>query len=746
MVRYSHRLLAITAILLAFIGNLTKTKGEVSATGKIVSGKSTKETSNIKIYAKKIVHNSEANTTTATENVKINYNKYYMSADKITFNHNTNRIIASGNIKLIDSNKHIIYAQNLDITNNFKNGIIKEIKIDIPNKTYLSAKSATLTDGRNTTIDQGTYTACSSCYEKTKFPPFWLIKSKKIILNSNAHTIRIEKAHLDLFGIPVAYIPILELPDETVKRKTGFLTPNISYNTSDETFGIVIPYYVVISKSSDATFNFKAYPRIGIVNEIEFRKLFSNGIHKLLALYMYRTNQNDQNQYSQTTTPIHQAKISSIAKFQINPTWILGWHGTIKNHQDSYYTNYTTNYENNNEIYLIGTGKKNKIDIRALYVYNMENISPKQANVLPLIDYNYFSPQSFAGGELSVAANITAISRDEDSTKKQHSSKLWIPDGYNNRLTVDAEWKRNLIGPFGTLLTPIAAIRGDVHQLNIEKDINYSNNIMRATVTTGIDARYPIVAITKNSRHIFEGIAQLYLRTNELYEKSIPNEDSQSLVLDSTSIFARNKFSGFDRIEGGSRTNIGIRYHGHINNLLTINSLIGQSIHLYGKNSFAFQDYIRVEQNSGLKNDQSDYIGAISISTPSNFMFYAQTLIDREKFKLQRTDMKFTYKNDSFTSNINYIHIPEDLIKGYELIDSIKSNFTLNLNDNFSAKLSLTWNIHEKDQFPGHSIGLSYKNDCATFDITYGRLSTRLDNYIITARLSLRTIGNMSTS
>ena len=39
----------------------------------------------------------------------------------------------------------------------------------------------------------------------------------------------------------------------------------------------------------------------------------------------------------------------------------------------------------------------------------------------------------------------------------------------------------------------------------------------------------------------------------------LPNEDAQSLVFDASTLFETNKFSGFDRTEGGIRANLGIK-------------------------------------------------------------------------------------------------------------------------------------------------------------------------------------------
>ena len=43
-----------------------------------------------------------------------------------------------------------------------------------------------------------------------------------------------ENAQLEFFGVPMAYMPYFSTPDPTVKRKTGFLMPGF---TSDTTYG-----------------------------------------------------------------------------------------------------------------------------------------------------------------------------------------------------------------------------------------------------------------------------------------------------------------------------------------------------------------------------------------------------------------------------------------------------------------------------------------------------------------------------
>ncbi|MDZ7823339.1 MAG: LPS assembly protein LptD [Ahrensia sp.] len=81
---------------------------------------------------------------------------------------------------------------------------------------------------------------------------------------------------------------------------------------------------------------------------------------------------------------------------------------------------------------------------------------------------------------------------------------------------------------------------------------------------------------------MLEPIAQIYVRPNEMLAGVLPNEDAQSLVFDYSNLFSRDKFSGYDRTEGGTRANIGLRYTGTFNNGWGISAIAGQSYHLAG--------------------------------------------------------------------------------------------------------------------------------------------------------------------
>ncbi|MGO4841128.1 LPS assembly protein LptD, partial [Rhizobiaceae sp. 2RAB30] len=131
-------------------------------------------------------------------------------------------------------------------------------------------------------------------------------------------------------------------------------------------------------------------------------------------------------------------------------------------------------------------------------------------------------------------------------------------------------------------------------------------------------------------------------RPDESYsgKLGIPNEDAQSFVFDATTLFERDKFSGYDRIEGGTRANIGFRYSGSFGGGWTTNAIVGQSYHIAGDNSFDNPDLVNVGAYSGLETERSDYVGLVGFATPFGLSASASTRRDVQTLDVRRADFR----------------------------------------------------------------------------------------------------------
>ena len=165
----------------------------------------------------------------------------------------------------------------------------------------------------------------------------------------------------------------------------------------------------------------------------------------------------------------------------------------------------------------------------------------------------------------------------------------------------------------GQMITPFFQLRGDVASLNVDNQPGVANYIAtgqselaRAMPAAGVEYRYPFVDVEPWGTQTIEPIAQLILRPNETGIGKFPNEDSQSLVFDDSNLFSIDKFSGWDRVEGGSRVNAGLQYTAQVNRAGSLNVLFGQSYQLFGQNSFAGSRY---HQYRAGKRPRQDRLG-----------------------------------------------------------------------------------------------------------------------------------------
>ena len=726
-----------------------------------------------------LVYDNDQNTIMAVGGVQIEYGGNRLVAQRVTYDRNTSRLIASGNVEIVEKDGNRIYADEIDITDDFRDGFVNTLRIESVDKTYFAAESAKREGGTVTTFNNGVYTACEPCEEKPDRPPIWRVKARKIIWNGQAKTVRFERANFEFFGMPIAYLPFFEIADPTVKRKSGFLFP--SFEQSDETgFGIRIPYYFALSPTYDLTVAVTGFTKQGFLGEAEWRQQFNNGSYslKIAGISQRDPEAFDANRVNSSVTD--RGMIGTKGEFKINPRWTFGWDVLVQSDKNFSYTydiEGYTDYVHRSEIYLTGLNDRNYFDLRAMHFEVQEDVldSPssrddKQPYVLPNFDYAYTPDEPVAGGELNIDVNAQALYRDELQVFPANAiekERIPGPEGADGRITAEAEWRRSLVTDSGVVITPLLQARGDTIFTDyssgtstaignfapggtaIETDIRSA--YYRYMATAGLEARWPILFSTSSSTHVLEPMAQLFVRPDAPYQDviGIPNEDAQSLVFDATSLFERDKFSGYDRIEGGTRANLGIRYSGVLPNGWSLNGLFGQSYHLAGDNPYAAPDLVNVGAYSGLETDVSDFVGLFGVGTPHGFSASLGGRFDEETFDLRRTDVRAGYTSRPLSLSVQYAFIEEQPLYGPEGDrQEVTGTGRIRFFENWSAFGSATYDI-ESQTVIANSIGFAYDDECFIYAMGFQQTRNPLTGEVrekFGLNISLRTLGQFGTS
>ena len=95
------------------------------------------------------------------------------------------------------------------------------------------------------------------------------------------------------------YFPTLRIPDPSVKRANGFLTPEINHSSVTGT-ELNLPYFVAINKSSDVIFKPKISTSKNVSLGVEYRKLFKKSD---LSVDMFLTNDRNSSNKSKASLP-----------------------------------------------------------------------------------------------------------------------------------------------------------------------------------------------------------------------------------------------------------------------------------------------------------------------------------------------------------------------------------------------------------------------------------------------------------
>lgn len=713
------------------------------------------------LAANELVYNNDTEKVIARGAVQINYGGYKLVARQVEYNQKTGRLTAHGNIELIEPTGNRVYADNMDLSDDFANGFINALRIETTDLTKLAATSGERVNGEEMILNHAVYTACTPCATNPTHRSLWQIKAERVVQNGRTHTIRLEKARFEMFGRPIAYIPVLEMPDHTVKRKTGFLFPQFSY-AQKLGLGITAPYYIALAPDMDATISPTVLTRQGFLLEAEFRKRFHNGEATLRAAGIDQWNPQVFTGNTSDRREDFRGMVASEGRFKINPRWTFGWDvmaQTDNNFSRTYDLDRLDDRIHANQIYLSGLGRRNSFDLRAFY-FDIQDADPndtleRQQAIAQTLDHEYIVPQPVLGGELSITTNLTNVERDlNDSYTVLGVNRFRGLEGGTTRLTSEMEWKRQFVVPGGLVLTPLLAARGDIHRLDMAAPAGYAgvyesdDTATRSMLTAGLEARYPILATTNNSTHLFEPIAQIYARPNEDNAGGLPNEDAQSFVFDATNLFERDKFSGFDRIEGGTRANIGMRYTGTFDNGVRLRSIVGQSFHLGGVNSFATEDLVNAGANSGLETDASDYVGMAGFDLPNGLSVASSARLDKDDLSVRRSDTSLRFDGARFETEFTYTRIAAQPLYGLTSNASeIQSAAAFKFEDYWSVFGSLTYDLKSKS-LSRSGIGLSYDDRDTVFSIVYeqtrDKSGSTANDWSIGARLMFRTIGDIN--
>jgi LPS-assembly protein len=318
-------------------------------------------------------------------------------------------------------------------------------------------------------------------------------------------------------------------------------------------------------------------------------------------------------------------------------------------------------------------------------------------------------------------------------------------------------WRRTLIDRIGITYTPYANLRGDAYQINDYVDAvtgvrQENESFVRGIGTAGATVSYPWIASTSTASHTIEPIGQIVARTGTgVDQRHLPNEDAQSLVFDDTNLFEFDKFSGYDRIETGTRVNVGLQYTFQLNQGGYARLVAGQSFQISGTNPYTNPGFSRFDDpatpirenergmivgdealrsfnpNNGLESDRSDYVVGAYLAPTDAFRVIGQSRFDEDDFDMRRTDIFSSTTVGPVTFDASYAFTSALPESGLEKDDhELSGGIGFKLTEYWSVRGAVRYDLDDYFLL-SDTIQVRYADECFVLQVSYTETEFRDD-------------------
>ena len=652
----------------------------------------TEKSDDILFKADYLRHERKLGLVIASGSVELIKGKRLLKADNVSYDQKQDLLTASGNVVLMEPDGNVSFADYAELTGDFKNGIVENLRILMTDESRLAAVGGQRVGGEKIELRKAVYSPCQRCPTNPQIP-LWQIKAIEIVHNKSEKNIEYRDAFMEFLGIPVFYTPYFFHPDPTVKRRTGLLVPKYS---SNNILGVRLetPYYINIAPDRDATLRPIFTTKEGLIFAGEYRQRFIDGETNLKGSVTNGTKPSG-------AKGIRGHFFSDIKK-DINQTWRAG--ATLKlTSDDTYLQRY--GFQDSDTLkshaFVEGFQNQNYASVQSYFWRGLRNTDDPATIplIMPMIDANFITPVGDRNTLWKLDANILSLTRSEgvDSLRLSLKNSLELP----------------YIAPIGDVYHFYASLQTDAyHTSNYQNTSEFSGRIFPRI---GLDWRLPLSRQTKFGTQVVEPVIGFQLAPNAGNSKKISNEDSKDIEFDETNLFSRNRFTGLDRVDGGQRIYYGLKL-GSINPNISSDGFVGQSYSVGRNSDFA--------ENSGLNDHFSDIVGRLSLRPSDEIKIQYRFRLDKDNFSARRSEFSTHAGPEILNFNLNYSFFDEGSGSG-EFTDREEITYGL------SSRLSKAWSINASttrdlklSNTLNQRFGINYHCDCFTMNLSFERTFT----------------------
>lgn len=663
-----------------------------------------KPSEQVLMQADELTYDQASKTVTATGNVEVAFSQRVMTADKMVYFEETGVVLASGNVVLVEPTGEVIFSDNVGLSDELRAGVVDTLQVLMIDQSRLAGTEAQRRNGNITTVYKGVYSPCDVCNEEGKTTPLWQLKAFRVIHNQEEQRIIYEDAFFELFGIPIGYIPFFSHPDPTVERQSGFLAPSFGLSTDLGT-RFQMPYFWAIAENIDATIAPTFMTKENPLYEIEYRHRLEAGQMEFDVAALWPK----EGVVGTPAVEDFRGSLFSAGQFQISDHWNWGFRTELTT-DDTFLRRFNLSDETDltTTAFIRSEKGRDSFSAEAFYFQGLLSTDNPRTTpiVAPLLNYHYELPEEVIGGTATADVNMLVLNRNDGSDTR--------------RFSVDLGWQAETITSFGEVYSVFANARGDLyHTDNVllpNNQLSDPTSFARALPTIGGEWRLPLVRDGGSTRQVVEPIVQLIYAPNTGQRDEISDEDSISFEFDTTTLLDPSRFAGLDRWEGGARANVGIRtsVHGEDGGSATVE--LGQTYRLRENNTF--------RAASGLRDQESDYVGRVALMPSENFMLENRFRVDKNEFTFRRNEFDAHAVLGPFSTTIGYAYLDESFSTTNRPREEVQGTISYKLSEFWTATGYSRHDI-QRGQTVQNYIGLTYQDECLTAGLAFNQNFTR---------------------
>ena len=656
---------------------------------------------------------------TATGNVVVQRDQQRHTADEVVYNQKTGSVTATGKVLLDGPDGNRVVADHVELSESLRDGAIENLLFILSDGSRLAAKSGTRVNGVST-LNQVNYSPCEVVDKDTGCPkePVWSIKAARVVHDPVRGRIFYTRARLEAFGMPIVALPKLSHPDSFEHSYTGILTPNIRYSR-ELGVELIVPYIWSISPDRDLTVTTHIYTEVTPVAELEYRQLFEAGPINLSGRITYAKGEAVDSNGDIVQTPARvRGYFDARGQLDHGDGWRSSFSSRLTN-DDNFPGRYQISLDTRlRSTYALEQFRDDRyFAVKGWYFQDLTSgaNAGRTPFALPLVELLWRLPTKPLGGDLIVEGNSLGLYRTDGQSMA--------------RALASVTWERSLLTSMGQRVTFTGLVRGDLYNSrdgSLADDPLYAGADgwhTRALGLAAADVEWPFAGAFLGGVQTITPRVQLVASTGG-HNADIPNEDARAIDLEDSNLFALNRFSGYDRWEGGTRVTYGFDWRWQRPGLL-VTGQMGQSYRLSDRTNI-FPD------GTGLSEKLSDIVGRASVRFGGVVEVTQRLRLDKDSLAVRRAETDVAIGTARTFVSVGYLKFNrdinlEDLTDHEEVRAGMRIAFAKYWAVFGSAVIDLTSRAEDplttNDGFQPirHRLGVSYSDECFDFSVTWRR-------------------------